>query len=88
MRVEELMGAAVENNASDLHLNPGRPPILRMHGGLAPIGTELDASTPLAIIHAASDADAERAEKNLLAAVSLADAAPADRPVICDILTG
>jgi twitching motility protein PilT len=40
VRVEELMTAAVDNNASDLHLNPGRPPILRVHGGLAPIGTE------------------------------------------------
>jgi twitching motility protein PilT len=40
VHVEELMGAAVENDASDLHLNPGRPPILRVHGGLSPVGTE------------------------------------------------
>jgi len=40
VRADELMSAAVENNASDLHLNPGRPPIMRVHGGLAPIGTE------------------------------------------------
>jgi len=55
---------------------------------IAPIGSELGKDTPLAIIHAASAADAERAEKNLLAAVSLAEEAPPERPVICDILTG
>ena len=55
---------------------------------IACVGTQLDANTPLAVIHAASDADAERAEKNLLAAVSLADAAPQQRPVVQDILTG
>ena len=37
----ELMTIAIENRASDLHLNPGRPPVLRVHGGLAPIGTEV-----------------------------------------------
>ena len=55
---------------------------------VARVGTELDANTPLAVVHAASEADAERAEKNLLAAVTLADAPPAQRPVIHEILTG
>jgi thymidine phosphorylase len=55
---------------------------------VARVGTELDADTPLAIVHAASEADAERAERNLFAAVSLADAPPAQRPVIQEILTG
>ena len=54
----------------------------------APIGTELDKDTPLAVIHAASEGDAENAEKNLLAAISLGEKAPAERPVICEILTG
>lgn len=54
----------------------------------APIGTELDKTTPLAVIHAASEDDADTAEKNLLAAISLGDEAPTERPVICEILTG
>ena len=55
---------------------------------IAAIGVELDANTPLAVIHAASEDDAAMAEKNLLAAVSLGDEAPAERPVVCEILTG
>ena len=55
---------------------------------IAAIGTELDSNTPLAVIHAASEDDAAIAEKNLLAAVSLGDAAPAERPTVYEILTG
>ena len=55
---------------------------------IAPIGTELDASTPLAVVHAASEDDAAEAEKHLLDAVSLGDAAPPARPVVFEILTG
>ncbi len=55
---------------------------------VAPVGTRLDAMTPLAVVHAASPAAAERAAQRLRAAVSLGDAAPAERPVICEILTG
>jgi thymidine phosphorylase len=55
---------------------------------IACIGTELDTATPLAVVHAASQADAERAERNLLAAVNLADSAPSRQPVIHEILTG
>jgi thymidine phosphorylase len=55
---------------------------------MAPIGAELDANRPLAIVHAASDAAAQQAEERLLAAVTVADAPPDERPVICDILTG
>ena len=55
---------------------------------IAPIGAELDDNTPLALIHAASEDAADMAEKNLLAAVSLGDTKPAERPVICEILTG
>ena len=55
---------------------------------IAAIGVELDANTPLAVIHAASEDDAAMAEKNLLAAVSLGDEAPAERPVVYEILTG
>ena len=55
---------------------------------IAAIGTELDSNTPLAVIHAASEDDAALAEQNLLAAVSLGDAAPAERPTVYEILTG
>jgi thymidine phosphorylase len=55
---------------------------------IARTGTELDADTPLAVIHAASEADAQAAERNLLAAVKLADSAPPEQPVIHEILTG
>ncbi|MBT8107743.1 MAG: thymidine phosphorylase [Gammaproteobacteria bacterium] len=55
---------------------------------IACVGTELDADTPLAVVHAASEADAERAAGNLLAAVTLGESAPPQRQVIHDILTG
>ena len=55
---------------------------------IAAIGTELDKDTPLAVIHAASEDAAAQAEKNLLAAVSLGEEMPAERPVVSEILTG
>jgi thymidine phosphorylase len=54
---------------------------------IAPIGTILDNSTPLAVIHAANESDADRAEANLLAACRVAESAPELRPVIAEILT-
>ena len=35
--MEALLELALESGASDLHLTVGRPPILRLHGALAPI---------------------------------------------------
>jgi len=55
---------------------------------IACVGTRLDADTPLAVIHAASEGAAEQAEKNLRAACELGESPPAERPVICEILTG
>ena len=55
---------------------------------IAGTGARLDAETPLAVIHAASEADAETAERNLLQAFSIAESAVAERPVIEQILTG
>ena len=54
---------------------------------VAAIGTELDENTPLAVIHAASERDAEMAEKNLLAAIKTGESAPAERPAVYEILT-
>ncbi len=55
---------------------------------VACVGRKLDATVPLAIVHAASEADAERAESRLKAAVTLADRPPAESPTIVDVLTG
>ena len=55
---------------------------------VAPIGTVLDRDRPLAIIHAASEEDAARAEELLLAACDVGGGTPAPRPVIGEILPG
>jgi thymidine phosphorylase len=57
-------------------------------GQMAGIGAKVDAARPLAVIHAASEADAAAAERNLLAAVRLENSWSAEKPVVCDILTG
>ncbi|MGB5165935.1 MAG: thymidine phosphorylase [Woeseiaceae bacterium] len=49
---------------------------------LAVVGSRLDAHKPLAVIHAANEDDALRAEKSLLAACDFAEQAPDTRPVI------
>jgi thymidine phosphorylase len=55
---------------------------------VVPKGTLVDSATPLAVIHAASEADAERAEKNLLDACEFGDSAPPEQATIVEILTG
>jgi len=40
-RIEELLELQVKENAADLHLNVGLPPMLRLHGGLTKIGNEV-----------------------------------------------
>ncbi len=55
---------------------------------IAAIGTRVDGERPLAVIHAASEQDADVAEKTLLAACRLSEDAPATRPVIYEILDG
>ncbi len=34
MQAIELMNQVIERGGSDLHLNPGRPPVIRVHGNL------------------------------------------------------
>ncbi len=53
---------------------------------IASIGTRLDAHAPLAVVHARSEADAERAAASLLAACELGDDAKPRANVIHDIL--
>jgi thymidine phosphorylase len=55
---------------------------------IAATGAELDAERPLAVVHAASEADAKRAEESLLAACRFGDAPPAPRPIVYEILQG
>ena len=55
---------------------------------VASVGTLLDSETPLAVVHAASEADAEQAEALLLAACTTGDDAPELAPVISEIVTG
>jgi thymidine phosphorylase len=55
---------------------------------VAPVGARLDKNRPLAVIHAASDEDADSAAGNLLRAFEFGDSAPAARPVIYEILSG
>ncbi len=39
--LNRLMALTIERNASDLHLNPGRPPVIRVSGGLEHVGDDV-----------------------------------------------
>lgn len=54
----------------------------------ASLGTALDSNTPLAMVHAASDADADKVEAMLLKACKTGAKAPTGNPIIAEILTG
>jgi thymidine phosphorylase len=55
---------------------------------IAPVGTMLNDDTPLAVVHAASESDADKAQENLLAAYELGESASPGGPVVSEILTG
>jgi thymidine phosphorylase len=55
---------------------------------VASVGTLLDSETPLAVVHAADESDAAKAEALLLAACTTGAEAPETAPVITEILTG
>jgi thymidine phosphorylase len=55
---------------------------------IASIGTALDSNTPLAVVHAADEADAAKAEALFRAACGTNAAAPSKAPVVTEILTG
>jgi thymidine phosphorylase len=48
------------------------------------VGTQVRAGSPLCIVHAASEADADRAIDLVRLAIRIGDAAPAERPVILE----
>ena len=53
----------------------------------APLGTTLDAETPLAIVHAATEEAAERAEREVLAACEIGSGEPDTRDAVFEIMT-
>jgi thymidine phosphorylase len=55
---------------------------------VASVGTLLDSDTPLAVVHAADESDAAKAEALILAACTTGSEAPRKAPVIAEILTG
>jgi twitching motility protein PilT len=56
LEVSDLLSLAVERKASDLHLNPGRPPVLRIDGDLVSLeGSPLDDATTLGLCRGLTD---------------------------------
>jgi thymidine phosphorylase len=55
--------------------------------GILPVGTKVVKGQPLAMVHAASDADAERAVEAFGAAVTLGSEAPATSPAILETVS-
>ncbi|MGH8432805.1 MAG: thymidine phosphorylase, partial [Solimonas sp.] len=53
---------------------------------IAPIGTAVDRGHPLAVVHAASEADAQSAIHNLRSACTITPAPPPPRQVIYETL--
>jgi thymidine phosphorylase len=53
---------------------------------IVPIGTAVDRGQPLAVVHAATDADARRAIEQMRAASTIAPQRPSPRPVIYETL--
>lgn len=54
---------------------------------VASVGTLLDDQTPVAVVHASTEADAAQAEAGLLAVCTFADEAPETRPVIHELVS-
>ena len=52
------------------------------------IGTHLDSETPLAVVHAATEDDADKVSASLLKACTTSSVAAGKSPVIAEILTG
>ena len=53
---------------------------------IAPIGTAVDQGRPLALVHAASEVDAQRAIRNMQSACTISPSPPPPRPVIYETL--
>jgi twitching motility protein PilT len=56
VKLDQLLSTCIERGASDLHLNPGRPPVLRIHGALHSLeGPPLDESATAELARALCD---------------------------------
>lgn len=67
MEMNELLKMCVKNNASDLHLSPGEPPILRIDGDLQSIKdmSPLDSDTTQSLIYSVMTSEQQKEfEKN------------------------
>lgn len=53
---------------------------------IAPIGTAVDRKRPLAVVHAASESEAQRAIGNMRSACTITPSPPPTRPVVCETL--
>lgn len=59
MKISELLTISVNQQASDLHISPGQPPILRIHGNLLTMKniSPLDAESTKRLIYSTFDAN-------------------------------
>jgi twitching motility protein PilT len=64
MDIHSLLAAAIQRGASDLHLNPGRPPVMRIDGKLLEQGNEALTPASSEALAGAILAEHQRAELN------------------------
>ena len=98
--VREVRGAGILNAVDTRRVGNA---LIELGGGRKCVGEQLDLSVgftdfanigsnlddvPLAVVHAASEADAEQAERNLLEACSSGDSDVRARKVVTEIMTG
>lgn len=62
MELNELLTLSVKESASDLHISPGQPPIMRIHGDLAPVKDApiLDADETKKLIYGSMSAEQQK----------------------------
>ena len=41
IQIDRLLETCIKKGASDLHISVGRPPVLRLHGGLRDLATKV-----------------------------------------------
>lgn len=74
MQLDELLKKCVAEGASDLHILPGKPPLIRVQGDLSPIKDlpDLSADETKMLIYTAMDIDQQQIfEKNLVLDMAL-----------------
>lgn len=68
MDIKEFMVLSIQQNASDLHISPGQPPILRIHGDLTSIKEQpvLDPEMTKALIYSIFDEKQKKEFESIL----------------------